>query len=532
MLTLPQDPNFGWPPVEVAELYLQIMEWDAWLSGSPLRLVDYYSSILQGTPPVGAMDSETWWAAQMALKQPYFVTARRNSALPRGQFWAQELGNERRLMVHVPIAGEIASTSATFLFGEHPKVIIPEAHLEKPDSEAQKTEARLQAIISKTGVFATLLEAAELCSGLGGIYLKVNWDKGLSEYPILSVAQPDRAVPEFKHGMLSSVIFWKVIGETENNKVMRLLELHTPGKIETSIYVGTSDRLGTALVLNKVPGYEDTPELIETGLDGLACVYIPNTKPNRLWRGSQVGQADYSGSEGLMDALDEAMTSLVRDIQLGKGRIIAPESYFQQKDGKRAFDLEREAYVSLHAPSTPGGAKDDIINVQFDIRSQPHLDAIKEIKASIVTSARYSPQTFGVNIQGLAESGTALNIRERQSLMTTAKKAEYWRPKLEYLFWAMINIDALHLQSGVTPYRAAVEMQDSVRADITELAPCVQQISTSGAASKEVLVGILHPDWEADQIKAEIEKIKADEPPMPDIFNKGGGLPGEEEAPD
>ena len=66
---------------------------------------------------------------------------------------------------------------------------------------------------------------------------------------------------------------------------------------------------------------------IETGIKRLTAVYVPNMLPNRLYRGSFLGRSDFSGVEGLMDALDECYTSWIRDLRLGRGRIIVPSEY-------------------------------------------------------------------------------------------------------------------------------------------------------------------------------------------------------------
>ena len=95
------------------------------------------------------------------------------------------------------------------LFSEHPRIKIPEAHTETPDAAASASQERLDEILSAGDVYATLLEASEICSAMGGIFLKVNWDKGLASWPILSIAQPDAALPEFRFGILTGCTFWK-----------------------------------------------------------------------------------------------------------------------------------------------------------------------------------------------------------------------------------------------------------------------------------------------------------------------------------
>src|SRR5690606_16468254 len=87
-------------------------------------------------------------------------------------FWGNppEPGNLRDAKLHVPLAGDIASTSADLLFGEPPVWSIPES-LDGQDG----TQGRMDKIV-KNGLIPVLLEAAETDSALGGVYLRVNID--------------------------------------------------------------------------------------------------------------------------------------------------------------------------------------------------------------------------------------------------------------------------------------------------------------------------------------------------------------------
>src|ERR1017187_8419450 len=86
----------AWPPPAWLMVYELYAEHDAWYSGDPLRLANIYS-------------------------------ARTYTPTPRGKFWARKTDEERRVMLHVPVAGDISATSSALLFGEHPRVRIPEA---------------------------------------------------------------------------------------------------------------------------------------------------------------------------------------------------------------------------------------------------------------------------------------------------------------------------------------------------------------------------------------------------------------------
>ena len=78
--------------------------------------------------------------------------------------------------------------------------------------------------------------------------------------------------------------------------------------------------------------------------------------------------------------------------------------------GEMAFDIDREVFTLFDLD--PLTQKEVGITVsQFEIRTEQHKQTALELLNRIISSAGYSPQTFGLSISGSAESGTALNIR-------------------------------------------------------------------------------------------------------------------------
>src|SRR5690606_24588166 len=171
-----------WPPEQWQEVFQLYAEHAAWYSGDPNQIASVHA---------GAVFTPT----------------------PRGRFWAADVHEERRVMLHVPIAGDIAATSADLLFSETPTAKIPEAHEESAPAGAVATQERLNELIDVGGVHNRLLEAAETCAALGGVYLRPVWDREVAGHPILSVVQADVAIPEFRWGVLRAVTLWRVLSD-------------------------------------------------------------------------------------------------------------------------------------------------------------------------------------------------------------------------------------------------------------------------------------------------------------------------------
>lgn len=476
-MPLPTDPNTPWPPEEWREIYELYREHDAWYSGDPVRLSDVYSA--------------------------------RISPTPRGRFWATEIKAERRTMLHIPIAGDIAATSANLLFSEPPKFYIPES--DEGISDAQAAQDRLAELVDIGDVISRLIEGAETAAALGGVFIGPVWDDSVADYPILRVAQADAAIPEFRWGILQAVTLWRVVAD-DGERVWRHLERHEPGVILHGLYVGDAEHLGRRVDINAHPETQGLQEIIElppSMANALAIRYVPNMRPNRRFRGKPIGQSDYAGSEAMMDALDEVWTSWLRDIRLGRARLIVPEEYLERRgDGKFVFDVDQEVFTPLDMAPTDGQG---ITAAQFAIRTEEHAKTALDLLERIVSAAGYSPQSFGLQIFGRAESGTALRIRERKSLMTKQKKERYWKSNLADVLEQMLIIDREVFGRPTPIYRPRVDFDDSIADDPKEIAESVDLLARAKAASIETRVRMLHPDWTDAEVKAEVETILAEE---------------------
>jgi TATA-box binding protein (TBP) (component of TFIID and TFIIIB) len=450
------NPQQTWPPEEWGAVYERYREWSAWYSGDPLQI----SEALSG--------------------KVYTPTE-------QGRFWAKEIKDERKVMIHVPLAGELATTSSNFLFSETPAITIP--GLTAEDDQSKK----LRQLLDSNGFYNTILEAAEVASAIGGIFLKINWDKKFFPYPILNIAQPDNALPEFKFGILVAVTFWKIIRD-DGDKVYRLLERHERGAIYTKLYAGTTTTLGEETDLKTLTETAESESVRNTGFkEDILVRYIPNMLPNKIFRGSAIGQSDFGGAEGLMDALDEAYTSWIRDIRIGVGRIITPRDYLRDiETGKPRFDLDQEVYEQLDFDPNDVNGTNSIKNIQFDIRHEAHQKTTLDLICRIISNAGYSPQSFGLGVgSSVNDSGYALQIKEKKSIITSAKKARYWKTALEDLLQMMMTI-----HTKTESKRPSIEINDCVSSDLGQI-----------AISIRTKVKMVNRDWTEEQIKEEVKRI-------------------------
>ncbi|MEV5537446.1 phage portal protein [Saccharopolyspora shandongensis] len=480
----------SWPPPPFDVAAARMREHDAWYVGDPDRLARLYSS------------------APAARTRPSQYRGGLVGAVSRF-FWGRPIpADQRRTRLHVPLAADIATASADLLFSEPPRITV----------DNPRAQARLDDILNIPEVHSGLLEGAEVAAALGGVYLRVVWDAEFEGHAMLDTVDADAAVPEWRWKRLAAVTFWEVL-DADGPGVLRHLERHEPGRILHSLHRGTDTELGAPVPLDEHPStvwaapLVDADGAISTGTQRLTAAYVPNIRPNRHWRGTPdlapLGRSDFDGVEPLLDALDETYSSWMRDIRLAKARLLVPVGYLQpQGPGQGAtFDDDQEVFTELNM-LTRGDASTPITATQFAIRVAEHRETADEIVRAILRTAGYSPATFGDHDGEAPVTATEVTARERRSEHTRGKKARYWAAGLSQITGALLDVDRHAFGTGVSVTAPpTVEFTSRAQPDPEALARTAQLLFAAEAASTEVRVRLVHPDWDDDQVDAEVQRI-------------------------
>lgn len=502
-MPLPQT-DITWPPQHLLPFYSKMAEWAAWYSGEPSRIIDVYSAVTSSP-----------------------------SAIPWWRFWSRaRVGRDgaQRALLHVPLASDLAATSGALLFGEPPLIRVRAAReddtpapdkaagtpAKKPQTPEQRAEARLLEIVEEGDIYSRLVEAAESAAAIGGVYIYPVWDKDLRDFPIMAVAQSDMAIPEFRHGFLTAVTFHRTV-ETRGRAIYRHVERHEvegtgesrKAVVLNALYLGTEDRLGLATTLGVSDTTANLIPRVELPFSELDVEYVPNIRPNRLWRASSLGVADIQGSETLLDALDETYASWMRDVRLAKARILVPREYLRPDPENKnvpAFDIDQEIYVGMDME--PGASQDSrsMLAHQFAIRFEEHRETARDLVERIVSNAGYAPQTLGTSTDA-SRTGTALRITEHKTLLTLRRKSGWWRTAVASTLYKMMLIDREVFGSTVPAIRPTVKLSDSIIDNPLELAQTALALKTAESASVETRVRIVRPDWSEAEVDAEVKRI-------------------------
>lgn len=541
--------NSPWPPRQLQNILPQMAVWSAWYGGDVNQLAHVYGG---STDPTAqnffASDSGGFRATVGRTLQRWF----------HGE---PTRGPDRRIKLHLPIASDLCQSSADLIFADPPSLSIG-----KSPSRLAPTAPGLKRTPTVTGtnsptqdrlndytnddLYTRLAEAAEVAAALGGVYLRVSWAQDIADEPFLTVVDADCAIPEFKFDTLTAVTFWQVILK-EGDTVWRHLERHEldsqgHGIIVHALYVGEVDNIGH---LEPLPSLPETAEFVDvdhpegiysTESPGLAVVYIPNQRPHRRWRtdplGRHLGRSDLDGVEQLMDALDETYTSWQRDIRLGKSRLIVARSLTENNGSGQGsvINLEQEAYSPVNALLPTATSMDSLITqVQFKIRVQEHLDTATNLLEQIVRSAGYAGHAFSITPQVKGtKTATEVESMDRRSLLTRDRKIRLQSGPISYIVTKLLAVDQaiFNRPNIVLDDDVEVTFPDGVQESQITLAQTVLALRTAEAATTETLVGIVHPDWDPDDVAAEAAQIlkeQGSQVPAPDQFGQDpNAVPG------
>lgn len=508
-----------WPPKHLERSYEAYQVWNAWYAGDTEALQALYATNR-------LMTASSLWGQ---VKRMFWGTPTPTTT------------SQRPNKLHVPIASEIARMSSMLLFSE-----MPDVHFGDMDRDADDA-----GLTKKTGLAATerltellddnaharLLEGAEYAAALGGCFWRVSWDQvAVPGRPFITTVSPDAAVPEFRWGRLTAVTFWHELDPVESAAgVYRLLERHEPGTIEWGLYRSANmAQLGQRVPLSDHP---DTAHLgfavneqaqVETGSTLLTAVYMPNMQPNRMWRtdphAKNLGRSDFDGAEPLMDALDEAETSYNRDIRLSKTRIMVPKGMLQTNGPGlgSVFNADQEVFTELGDqigslnPTAQGGAVESFIKTfQPVIRWQEHVKTTEHLINRIYAACGYSAQSFGEE-GNVAITATEATMQEKVSVLTRQAKILQARPQLRHLFAALLDVDEfVYGGPGRGEALPDIEFADAAAENPKILAETLNQLNLSESASIRTRVEIWNPDWDEEQIMAEVDRIREDYSMLP-----------------
>lgn len=494
----------AWPPADDTDRYSRMVVNSAWYGGDPNKLANLYGR--------GATQQGQHKTGLGGFISNVF-----------GWFWAKEDPTQPDDKIHVPLAQDIATLSSELLFAKTPRFVVQHSMFladgtpdPAQDAQVAKTQARLDKLLDNCQFDALLLAAAEISAALGSTGLRIAWQQGKTRMPVITRVDADACVPEYSFGQLTAVTFWSIVkrsGET----LWYHLERHEQGAIYHGLYKGERGNLGIAVPLEDAQKTAHLAPLVnaEGALPlpplAMTAVSIPNMLPDPLDRANNAGRSDFTpGVITLFDAIDKSYTSLMRDIDDGKSKLIIADYMLESKGAGKGVEFDNDQHLFTKLKMSPGDDSDaPITQVQFKIRVEEHIKAIELLTAKAVKSAGYSPQSMGdyAEGQGAAVTATEIEAREKRSLSTRQKKLRYFQ-LIEQLLESLLIVDQAYYDTTTVPLPVRMEVPSIAEDTPRALAETAKLMKEAEASSIRVRVAVMHPDWDDSQIDDEVLEIQ------------------------
>jgi hypothetical protein len=452
--------------------------------------------------------------------------------------------------LHSPLAGNLAALSSALLFGEPPTIRLID--MTETDGRKvrrildEKAQNRVDAIFGSDLAHIAMSRVGEYAAGVGAGAFSLAWDPEEAEVWIQAHAG-DSVIPEFRNGRLKALGTFDVY-PGRNSKIIRHLISHDPGTISHGVYLGTVEKLGDILP----PTSRDWPEelaylrtiqnstvgpggeiIVPTGTQWLTASFMPNATVRRGRRDStliNMGRSDYEGIEQFLDTHDETWSSAIRDLRLGRGRLLVPDAFLEGKGAGNGvyFDSYAEIMTGIASPGA-GSDKlaDSIHNVQFEIRWEAHIGLLYAEVAEVLQHAGYSRSSYGD--EGSTEE-TAAGVVDgaKRSERTRDLKARYARMALASLVRPALDIDRILYRGfdvAVEAENVEVAFPDVSQIDPEKQARTLSFLRAADAISIWQSVRERNPNWDETEVDREVERITEERQTEADPFGVGTSDP-------
>jgi len=492
--------KMNWPPSHEARRYDRMHVSATWYAGDPRDLAALYGGDVPRT--------ERTRESKRLLNRVY------------DWYWGQNDPAELDDKMHLPVAQDIAQMSSELLFAASPQFVVQpivfDTEGKVPPEHAlvvAATQRRLDKILRNCKMDALLPAAAETCAALGSVALRIGYDAATMSMPVVSRVDGDAILPEYSFGQLTALTFWRVVGADEDT-IWRHLERHEAGRVLHGLYRGTGTNLGEKVALDQrvetawladAVDAEGALTLVDKRMSAAA---IPNVLPDPLDRGSFAGRSDYSpGVLTVFDAIDKAMTSWMRDLDDGRSRLLVADYMLESKGSGSGVGFDSAQHLFTKLKMQPGDKGDPPIDqVQFAIRVDEHMRTVDYLLGQAVKLCGYNTESeIGANAGDM--TATEYMGRARRSMNTRAKKLRYWQ-EIETLVETLLYVDADVFESQVVPLPVRMEVPPPVQTSAKMLAETVEIVARAKAASIEVMVRMLHPDWDDQTVDEEVVRIR------------------------
>lgn len=410
-----------------------------------------------------------------------------------------------------PLAERVPQTFADLLYGEAPKITAANT----------ADQDQLDELIEGNRLPAQINDAASLCAAEGEVWWRVHADRGNAEVPTIAFHSRRKVWPLMLAGRPVAVAFVQELPSVDESRARwRYVEVQTEGRTENRLYRSEESavqNLGNAVPLTDHPQTADLDEGWDHGLSVMLAGRITNG-PQR----PAFGRSDYEGIKDLLLALNEATSIGAENARLtAKKRIVIDPSYL---DESGAFPAGVDVLLRNKTDQNPEDASAGLAQLEWSFDAGALILWTEYLADTALTRARVAPQLVGRNTEN-AQTGPALRARLIDTVLAAQGKGRAWDDGLPQALLAAQLVDQLPEEKGGFGHSwsaagepPAVERKSVLPEDEDAQ---VQRLATevgSELLSRKSAIRTRHPEWDDDQVKAELDQIVSEQPTVAEPF--------------
>jgi A118 family predicted phage portal protein len=406
----------------------------------------------------------------------------------------------------------IAQTSSNLVFGKGIELTVSGSVPNLNDQEIKDADDEIQEILDGTNFYDIMAQADEIAAVFGSAFITLVADPTIAPTVYANVYPPTKVSPVFIDGHLQSAVVWTDIKIEPSGSYWRWLsDIDNRTKTITSgLYRGSSSNLGTKMPADSIPQTAGLQEFQSFPQDIESLIFHKrNITPNTRRINSPYGRSDLQGSESLIVAGDLALTAWIADVRLTRPRIMVPSGALSVNSfGEGAtFIADREVYTDLNIDME----SHSIEVLQGLIRADDFDKTIKGIIGQVVTNAGYSLASFGLGDFGSAQSGSALKIREGQTVATVGRKQKLWTPVIRNIVYNILVLSKNVFGEDIEPVRPKVIWPEFNEESPSEKYLGISALAKTGSISIRTGVKLIQPDLSEEDVDAEVARIYAEQ---------------------
>lgn len=423
----------------------------------------------------------------------------------RVQQWMEKEMDKAVVYIVANFAGLISKICADLLFGEQIRVITGEE-----DSSEQKG---IDNIVTSNKLYTRCYEMALSNSFRGDAVFKARFGKPAAwstEQAIIEAVPPSCCFPDLNgdnvQEMTSCTLAWeKKLGD---KKYLRK-EIHKPGIIRNELWLLDGRSIKYQVPLNKLDEYANLQEEQETKYPGLLVEHVPNWRlDDMFW-----GFSDYLDLESLFDELNNRVSKISRILDKHSDpKLVVPPGLMQWDERLQRWYIAKEDMQVVEVDQEDVGDLPKYL--VWDAQLEAAFKQIDKLLDLLMMMSEVSPAAFGMDMNGVAESGRALKFRLLRTLAKVNRKKLYFDQGLKSVLYAAQVLDVTHGRASYEPTIPRIEWADGLPADPVEQSEIEANRLAAGNTSLESSVRRMD-GLDGKALKEELDRIKAGQSQSP-----------------